>query len=66
MTNSYLSAANRFVQNKWILDFPDFCGQQFFWPKDLLDPKDNFWEWFQPIEEKNNHKRPEFGIKSWH
>ena len=42
MTNSYLSAANRFVQNKWILDFPDFCSQKFFWPKDLLDPKDIF------------------------
>ena len=41
--NSYLSEANRFVQYKWILDFPDFFGQKFFLAKGSFWPKKYFF-----------------------
>ena len=49
------------ISGFWILnlDFTDFCGQNFFfWPTNPFDPKYIFvCECFQPMEEKNNHKK---------
>ena len=42
----------------WIWILLTFVAKSFFWPKNPFDPKDIFvCECFQPMEEKNNHKK---------